>query len=73
MTTTQHKEALCTAVSQIIKDEAETFIKTAVAEYEAALRKKIAHIVLNVNDYYSVERMGQELIIRVMIGKEGSI
>ena len=69
MTVSLHKASIAQAIEAIIKTEAELFIKKAVADYEAALRNKIAHVIMCAHDFYSVDRMGQELVIRVQIEK----
>jgi hypothetical protein len=47
-----------------IKDE---LIKNAVIQFEAEIRKSVGQVSLKLFTLYSIERSGQELLIRVKI------
>ena len=70
-TATQSLEhAIYTALEDETHKIKETAIKEAVSQFEDALRKSIGLVAIRLLDYYSVERIGSELVIHVKLEKE---
>ena len=59
-------EGLATAVEEIRQD----VIKTAVKDFETRIRERVGKTAINLASFYSVQRMGQEIIINVRIPQE---
>jgi len=47
----------------------EDILRWAIGEFEAKVKKIIAQTTLNLTNYYTVERSGLDLLIRVKIDK----
>lgn len=57
------------AVEKYAKESAEEIIKQAVLEFEKEVRKNVGQVVLKLLTFYSAERLGNEILIHVKIGK----
>ena len=55
------------AVQDIAKETQELAIKEAVSNYEIQLRKAVGNIAISLVNFYSVERVGNELLIHVKL------
>lgn len=53
------------AVLRHINENMEEVVRNAVDEYEKKLREEVSKIVLNMSSYYSLERNGKDIIIKV--------
>jgi hypothetical protein len=62
----QHIEAVLKQQVALIK---EAMIQTAVKESEEEVREAVGRVAVNVADYYSVERMGSVLQVRIETGE----
>jgi len=64
------ESAIMAAIKSEIDRQREKVIEEAVAEFEEKVRKAVGQVVLQLSDYYSVERLGAELVIHVKIEGE---
>jgi len=66
------EETICKAIESQVDAEKEQIIKTAVAEFEKRIRTIVGQMTIELAQYYSIERLGSDLVIRVRIetGKE---
>ena len=59
------------AIAEAVQGEADRIteeeVRKAVAAFEAEVRKRIASLAVNVANFYSVERDGRDLVVRVQI------
>ena len=60
---------IAVAVEGIAAGLREAAIKKAVEDFETALRKQVGVTAISLLEYYSVEHVGPELVIRVRIEK----
>lgn len=67
--TLDFKETIRLALQKEIDKTLDDLIENAKKDLEQRIREKTAHIALAVLDLYSVERIGNEIVIRV-INKE---
>lgn len=58
---------LTDAIKACAEFEKEELIKKAVAEFEVKLRKAVGTAAIQLANYYNVERMGTDLVIRVRV------
>ena len=64
------EKAVHEAISKAAKDVQETVIQQAVKDFEVLLRKQIGEIAITLANYYSIERLGHDLIIRAQLEKK---
>lgn len=63
------EERVHAAIEEHAKDLLETEIKRAVVEYERRLRELVGKVAISVSGTYSIATLGQELVIRVNLGR----
>lgn len=61
------KAEIARALDKVIGDAREEVIKDAVKEFDGRVREAVARVALKVFEVYSVERMGNQILIRVDI------
>lgn len=62
------KEAIESHAKELAEDE----IKRAVADFERHLRELVGKVAIAVGSYYSIQRLGTDLVITVKLGgKDG--
>jgi hypothetical protein len=61
------KSMIGKALDKVIADAREEVIKDAVKEFETQVRASVAHVTLKIFEAYSVERIGNQILIRVDI------
>lgn len=59
------------AISVAVEAEKETIIARAVAEFEKAVRQSVGSVALHVSNHFSIQRMGQDIVITVKMEKGG--
>jgi len=57
-------------VAGAIRERMESHIREAVRSFEIELRKDVGRIAINMSNNYTIERLGPEMIIRVIIDKK---
>jgi hypothetical protein len=55
------------SVQAAAREMQESLIKEAVLQFERDLRKAVGSVAVNVANYFTVERMQNQLVIRVQI------
>jgi hypothetical protein len=68
--TTGMEEKIKKAISFYADGQKERIIKEAAAEFEKAVREACGRVAIMVSEYYSIERTGNQLIIKVEIGPD---
>jgi hypothetical protein len=65
------EEKIRGSIAEILEQEIskvrEEVIAAAVAEYEAKVRKAVGNAAVQVSEFYSVHRMGNDLVITVKL------
>jgi hypothetical protein len=61
--------AIRAAIDKVVSNLQEEIISAAVKDFEFDLRKRIAQVAVTVADYYSVQRLGPDLVIHVKLDK----
>ena len=56
------------AVAQEIADLKEEFIQNAVKDYEKKVREVVGKVAINVADFYTVEKFGTVLHVKIETG-----
>jgi hypothetical protein len=69
-THTELKQHITAAIQRQLDKDAENAVEEAVENFRAHARETIGRAVLDILDCYSVERMGQDLVIRVRMENE---
>jgi predicted Zn-dependent protease with MMP-like domain len=59
--------AIKNAVVTAAKEEQERLIVEAVQTFEKRLRTAVGNVAINVSDFFSVQRLGPELVIHVKV------
>lgn len=58
------------AIRSLIDDARERIIKEATFQFERELRRAAGSVAINVADYFSIERCGSDLVIKVQVEKK---
>lgn len=61
--------SICKSLESHLEAAKETAIKKAVTDFEAELRRTIANYAIQMTDYFSVDRVGQDIVIHVKVRK----
>lgn len=61
------ERAVLSAIHDAANELQEAAIKQAVSEFERNLRKAVGSVAVDVANYFTIERMANQLVIRVQI------
>ena len=70
VTTQSFEQAIRTSIQQHADAIREDCIKAAVAEFETRLRQAVGRAAIDLSNHFSVQRLGQDLVISVRVGEQ---
>lgn len=59
------------AISSAVEEHKEELTAAAVEEFEKRVRKEVGEVALHVSNHFSIQRMGQDIVITVKMEKGG--
>jgi len=67
----QIRHSITASISQAVEIEREEVIQLAVKDFEQRIRKAAGLVSIELANYFSVQRMGPDLVIHVRIESDG--
>lgn len=68
--TDQLLQSIHDAIQKHIDSAKEQVIKDAVAEFEKSVRESVGKVSISLAEYFSIQRVGQDIIIHATIKKQ---